>query len=177
MSTDTLIEPRATATLRLFTLYVDFPAGFRARHLTKQIAASAGNDWRVRVEMWKLDAIGPVGPIRDMIAQEAGEADVLLVATSSLDQLDPAVVRWLESLVHWRANRAIPGLLIGLLAGDDGIVQEVNRSVRPLAAFARRTGMDFVWHTPTADTPVDSGWLADGVRRLLDAKKVAAAFE
>jgi hypothetical protein len=176
MSTDTLIEPRATATLRLFTLYVDFPAGFRARHLTKQIAASAGNDWHVRVEMWKLDAIGPIGPIRDMIAQEAGEADVLLVATSSLDQLDPAVVRWLESLVHWRANRAIPGLLIGLLAGDDGIVQEVNRSVRPLAAFARRTGMDF-WHTPTADTPVDSGWLADGVRRLLDAKKVAAAFE
>ena len=177
MSLDTLMAPKTTATLRLFTLYADFPAGFRARHLTKRIAASAGHDWNVRTEMWKLVAVNPTGPIRDMIAQEAGESDVLLIASSTPGQADPEILQWLDSLAGGRVNRVGPGLLIGLLGGDDGIAKDANLAVAPLTAFARRTGMDFVWQTPTADTPVDSGWLADSVRRLLEAKKVAAAIE
>src|SRR5262249_27444992 len=102
MDSNTLAVPRTAARrrLRMFTLYADFPAGIRARRLGNQVAGLVGSDWETSAEMWKLDSVAPVGPIRDMIAQEAGESDVLMIAISSLDAPDTSVIRWLNSLVN-----------------------------------------------------------------------------
>jgi hypothetical protein len=120
--------------------------------------------------MWKLDSVAPVGPIRDMIAQEAGESDVLMIAISSLDQPDTSVIRWLHSLVNWKSNRLVPGLLVGLLGDEEHRVTDGNWAVNELAIFARRTQMDLAWCAVGRDAALDSDWLRAGLERLLAAK-------
>src|SRR5262245_45732369 len=128
MHANTLMEPVQTqrAKLRVFTLYGDFPAGIRAKRLIHRMISLAGKDWELSAEMWKLDSVAPIGPIRDMIAEEAGESDVLLIAVSSVEQPDPAVIRWLHTLVHWKANRTIPGLLVGFPGDEEHRVDETG---------------------------------------------------
>jgi hypothetical protein len=176
MDMNALIEPKvARARLRLFTLYADFPAGMRAKRLARQIAALAGENWEVSAEMWKLDSISPIGAIRDMIAQEAGESDVLAIAISNVDQPEPAITGWLNSLVNWKANRAVPGLLVGLLGDEDRKVAGHNWMVEQLGAFAKRSQMDLAWQAAGKDSSSDSDWLARGVGLLLERKKFCPA--
>jgi hypothetical protein len=173
MNSNILIEPRAAAKTRLrwFTLYADYPAAIRARRVATGVTRMLGRDWQLAPEMWKLDSIAPVGPIRDLIAQEAAEADVLVIADSSPDQPDPAVIQWLHSLIDWKANRLIPGLLVGLLGDEDHKVTEKNWLVEELGRFAGRTQMSFVWHACGQEFVEDSHWLNAGVENLLVRKK------
>lgn len=173
MSQNTLVEPapETKSKLRIFTLYADFPAGIRAKHLARQIAPLAGEDFPITTEMWKLDSVTPIGPIRNMIAQEAGESDILLISTSSVDQPDPKFVQWLSSLVNWKANRLVSGLLIGLLGDREHWVSEKNAMVDQLAGFAQQTKMDFVWRSPANDSGDGAHWITHDLARLLDRKK------
>jgi len=110
-----------------------------------------------------------------MIAQEAGESDVLFIAVGSLEQPDPALIQWLDSLVNWKMNRPIPGLLVGLLGEEDRRVDEANWLVTQLAWFAQRTQMDFAWHPAGRDAVEDMDWLTGGVQKLLTRKKIYLA--
>jgi len=177
MHSNTMLEPEMVANrkLRLFTLYADFPAGVRAKRLSGQITRLAGKDWEPSVEMWKLDAVSPIGHIKDMIAQEAGEADVLLIASSASAQPDPATIRWLNSLAGWKAKRPVSGLLIGLLGDEERAAGATDWMVTELALFARRTQMDFVWHRAEHGALDHGDWLAAGVENLLARKRSASA--
>jgi hypothetical protein len=173
MNSNMLIEQRSTAKTRLrwFTLYADYPAAIRAKRLAENVSRAIGREWQLSAEMWKLDAIAPVGSIRNLIAQEAAEADVLLIAVSSLDQPDPAVIEWLHSLVDWKANRVIPGLLVGLLGDEDHKVSDQNWLVEELMQFAGRTQMRLAWHVCGQELVEDSHWLNADVEHLLVRKK------
>lgn len=177
MNTNILIEPAAAvdAKLRLFTLYADFPAGVRAKRLVSRIASRSGRKWAVTAEMWKLDSVTPIAAIRDLIAQEAGESDVLLIAISAVDQPEPAVIHWLNSLVNWKLNRPVPGLLVGLPGDEDRRADETNWLVDQLAAFARRTRMEFVWRAAGRDAAEDLDWLTAGLERLVDRRRACLA--
>jgi hypothetical protein len=176
MNTNTLIAPApAKAKLRFFTLYADFPAGVRAKRLVSRIVSRAGHDWEASTEMWKLDSVTPIAAIRDLIAQEAGESDVLLIASSAMDQPEPAVVHWLNSLVNWKLNRPLPGLLVGLPGNEEQKAGETNWLVEQLAAFARRTQMNFVWRTAGRDAAEDLEWLVIGLERLLERRRSCVA--
>lgn len=173
MNSNTLLEPRAAtkARLRWFTLYADYPAAIRAKYLTAGVGRSIGPEWHFSPEMWKLDSIPPVGSIRDLIAQEAAEADVLLMAVSAPDQPDPAVIQWLQSLVGWKAARNHPGLLLGLLGDEDHAVTEKNWLVEQLALLAGRTNMNLAWHAYGQEFVEDSSWLEAELEHLLARKK------
>ena len=169
MHADTLVQPRPEAKprLRLFTLYADFHAGVRAKRVMHQLAQLARDRAASNMEMWKLDSVAPVGMIREMIAQEAGESDVLVIAMSDAVQPEPALTQWLNSLVDWKANRAVPGLLIGLLGDGERPAARESWAVEQLAAFVRRTQMDLVWRSPEPDYATDSAWLEDPLASLL----------
>ncbi len=177
MNTNTLIEPgpAAKAKLRWFTLYADFPAGVRAKRLVNRMASQSGTPWEVAAEMWKLDSVTPIAAIRDLIAQEAGDSDVLLIAISAVDQPEPAVIHWLNSLLNWKLNRPVPGLLVGLPGDEDHPADETNWLVDHLALFARRTHMDFVWRAAGRDAAEDLDWVVEGVERLLERRKTYLA--
>jgi hypothetical protein len=172
MQTNTLIapEPSAKTKLRLFTLYADFSAGVRAKRMMSRLASLA-RDWNVSAEMWKLDSIAPVGPIRDMIAQEAGESDVLVIAVSAVNPPDPAVSGWLQTLLPWKTNRPAPGLLLGLLGDEEHKVGEANWLVTELTTFASHTHMDLAWHWVGFDRVEDADWPDVALTKLLDRKR------
>jgi hypothetical protein len=113
MNTETLVEPELATDRRLhvFSLYVDFSAAVRARWATIQISRLAEEQWKVSTEMWNLDSLTTSEPIRKMITQDVTDADVLVIAMSSLEWRELELVQWLDSLAAGKANRPGPDCL------------------------------------------------------------------
>ena len=90
--------------LRLFTLYEDFDAGFRAKRFADLIDMRVGDQRKIARAMWRMGSAKPIGRIHQMMARDAAESDILLVASSAVDQTQHTVIRWLYSLLGWRSN-------------------------------------------------------------------------
>jgi hypothetical protein len=175
MHTETLVEPELVTNgrLRLFSLYVDFAAAIRARWATGQITGLAGGHWKSCAEMWNLDSLAASNPIRKMINQDAADADVLIVAMSSLDRRTPELIEWLDSLTVCKANRPFSGLFIGLLGNEDQPADELDWTVKQFLRCAQRTDRDFIWRWMENDAMTDADWLTDSVEALLTRKQPA----
>ena len=173
MNTNTLIEPaKAAQPLRIFTLYADFAAGVRAKRLTARITRAIAPQHQSIVNMWTLNSVGPIGVIGEMIAQEAGESDILLIASSSVDRPEPTITGWLASLVNWKLNRVVPGLLIGLLGDGESQVADQSWLRIELNRFAEKTQMFLGWHFAGGDIDDSYRSLAPQVDKLLTDKTV-----
>ncbi len=160
----------ANEKLQLLSLYGDLPASVRARRAAGAIARLAGPYWQITSEMWKLDSLQVSRPIRDMINRDSANADVVIVAASSLPQNEPALVPWLNSLEAGRNNHPFAGLLIGLLGDEEISAADLGGVVKPLMRFARAAGRDFIWHRMEKGALDDADWMADGVHGLLSRK-------
>jgi hypothetical protein len=174
MNIETLIEPEVVIDrrLRLFSLYVDFPAAVRARWATSQISRLAGGQWRASPEMWNLDSLTTSEPIRKMITQEAAAADVLVIAMSSLDWRELELVEWLNCLTAGKANRPESGLFIGLLGDGKGQAMELDWTVKQFLRCARQMDRNFIWRWMDRDAMADVDyWLTDSVEALLTRKQ------
>jgi hypothetical protein len=173
MNTETLVEPELVADrrLHLFSLYVDFPAAVRARWVTGQISRLAVEQWKTSTEMWNLDSLTTSEPIRKMITQDVADADVLIIAMSSLDWRELELVQWLDSLAAGKANRPWSGLFIGLLGDGKGQAMELDWTVKQFLRCARQMDRDFIWHWMDRDAMVDNEWLMDSVEALLIRKQ------
>ena len=174
MNIETLIEPELMADrrLHLFSLYVDFPAAVRARWATRQISRLAGEQWKVSTEMWNLDSLTASEPIRKMITQDVADADVLIIAMSSLDWRELALVQWLDSLTAGRADRPGPRLFIGLLGDGRGEALELDWTVKEFLRCARQMDRNFIWRWMDRDAMADVDyWLTDSVEALLTRKQ------
>jgi len=173
MNTEILMEPEIfpERRLKLFSLYVDFAAAVRARWATNQISRLAGEHWKCLSGMWNLDSLVAGGPIRKMIAQDAADADILLIAMSSLDRREPALVEWLDSLAEAKANRPVSGLFIGLLGDEEHLAKELDWTVKHFLRCAQRTDRDFIWHWMEQGVMEDGDWLVESVEALLARKQ------
>jgi hypothetical protein len=174
MNTETLIEPELVVEgrLRLFSLYVDFPAAVRARWATCQISRLAGEQWKTSAEMWNLDTLTTSEPIRKMIVQDAADADVLVIAMSSLDWRELELVEWLNCLAAGKANRPGTGLFIGLLGDGKGRAMELDWTVKQFLRCARQMDRNFIWHWMDRNAMADADyWLTDSVEALLARKQ------
>jgi hypothetical protein len=158
----------------LFSLYVDFAAAVRARWVTGQISRLAGEQWKASTEMWNLDSLSASEPIRKMITQEAADADVLVVAMSSLDRREPELIQWLDSLIAGTTDRPVSGLFIGLLGDGKGQAVELDWTVKQFLRCARWMERDFIWRWMEQGAINDCDWLADSVEMLLTRKRAAA---
>lgn len=157
--------------LRLFSLYLDFPAAVAARWVTTQISGHAGGQWKAAAEMWKLDSLTTGGSISKMAAEDAAAADVLIVTLSSLARRETELVQWLDALAPAHAQRAATGLFIGLLGGQEPPPDELDWTVKHLLRSAQRTDRDFIWRWMGSDTLAESGWLKKSVDALLARKQ------
>lgn len=175
MQTETLNETviLTERPLRVFSLYVDFAAAGRARWVTRQIAMLAGEHWKCTSEMWNLDSVVASEPIRKMIAQEAMDADVLVIAMSSMERRELELMEWLDSLAEGRTNRTASGLLIGLLGDEKQSAGELDWTVKQFLGYAQRTDRDFIWHWMEPGMMSCNDWLAGSVESLLTRKQPA----
>ena len=173
MNTETLVEPDLVTggRMHLFSLYVDFPAAVRARWAIRQIFRLAGKQWKTSAEMWNLDSLTTSEPIRKMITQDVADADVLVIAMSSLDWRELELIEWLNCLTAGKANRPGPGLFIGLLGDGKGQAVELDWTVKQFLRCARQMNRDFIWHWMDRGAMADVDWLADSVEALLTRKQ------
>lgn len=173
MQTGTFLEPEAEANakLRLFCLYMDFPASVRARWASGIITKLVGPRWKTSAEIWALDFFQTSQPIREMMFQGAADADVLIVALSSLDQREPKLMKWLNALAGQNAERLASGLFIGLLGDEDLGAHELEWTVKHFIHCAQKMGRDFIWQWMGREAIQDDTWLTDKVGRFLSRKR------
>ena len=163
----------ANGKLHLFSLYADFPASVRARWATSAIIKIIGPRWQSPSEMWKLDSLTASASIKNLLANDAANADVIVVAVSSLKMRPQELIQWLNSLAAQEPKRPAAGLLIALLGDEENESQELDWTVKQLIRCARQTGRDFIWHWMEKDAINSSDWLADHVQDLLARKSAA----
>ena len=183
--------------LHLLSLYGDLPASVRARWAAGAIARLAGPLWKTTSEMWKIDSLQVSAPIREMITNDAANADVIIVAARSLAHSEPVLIQWLESLKDCKGSRPacvaeaiceppsrsttarrrpVPGLLVGLLGDEEETTtMNLNIVVKPLLHCAQQTDRNFVWYSMENGAMRNSDWLADSVNDLL-APQVSRAW-
>ena len=173
MNTEILIE-RETAvngSLRLFSVYADFPASARAKWATSMITKLAGKRWKSSIEMWTVNFLGASGTIGKMILEGGADADVLIIAMSSLAQREPELMQWLDTLAAGKNNRPVPGLLIGLLGDENGRAGELDWTVKQFLRCAWQMDRDFIWHWMEPGVMNRNDWLAGSVEALLTRKQ------
>jgi hypothetical protein len=173
MHTETFMagEREPHAKLRLFCLYVDFAASARAKWVSGTITRLAGPKWKTCCEMWNLDSVKASQAIRKIMLQEAVEADVLVIALSSLDQREPRLIEWLNALSHEKAEPPVSRLFIGLLGDEAHEAGELGWTVKQFIGCAQRMGRDFIWHWMGQEALNDITWLADNLRKFLAQKQ------
>lgn len=168
-----LVAPRPSR-LRIFSLYEDFASGIPARWLAGEISLLAKPQRESTTEMWKFDHVARPGAFQKMTAQEAGEADVLIVAAVSVNDAPAGLVDWFEQLTAWRQNRLYPGLLVGLLGIQSEVDVEASVMRNDLQRFAERTGATFLWRPMDVYGEADAKWLVAPVKQFLAARVNAA---
>lgn len=161
--------------LRLFSLYVDFAASAHARWTARAITKLAGPRWQSSTEMWNLDSLAASEPIRKMITCDAEDSDVLIIAASSLDQREPKLIEWLDSLAAWKSNRPVSGLLVGLFGGEENRSRELEWTIQQFIYCARQMGRELRLQWMERDSMNDSGWLTEEVEALLARKQSACS--
>ena len=173
MHTDTLIEQetQANGKLRLFSVYLDFAASVRARWVSNMIIKSVRPRWEASADMWALDFFQTSQPTKGMMLQGAVDAEVLIVALSSLDRREPRLVEWLNALADQKSELPVSGLFIGLLGDEDHQAGELGWTVNHFISCAQRMGMDFIWHWMGREAMNDTTWLTDNVEKFLSRKQ------
>jgi len=151
--------------MRLFTLYEDFDAGFRAKLLADRILDRVGSGRQISRAMWRIGSTKPIGRIHQMMARDAAESDLLLVASTAVDQTQQTVIRWLYSLLGWRSNPMVPSLLIGLFGDRERGASASDWLISQLTAFAARNHLEFIWHSESEGV-TDARWIEQVFERL-----------
>jgi len=163
----------ANGKLRLLSLYADLPASVRARWAISTITKLASPQWQTASDMWKIDSLHVSQPIRQLITDDAANADVLIIAASSLKYGEPMLIKWLDSLKTRTSNRPVSGLLVGLLGDEETKTMELGGVVKPLIHCAQQMGWNFIWHWMGEDAMSDADWLTSNIETLLVSKSAA----
>ena len=162
--------------LHLFSLYLDFPASAHARWLTAAIENLVGPRRNISGEMWKIDFLMASENIRKMVNDEAANADVIIIAASSLVKPEMKLIQWLQELSNGKGNGTKPGLLIGLLGDENTKTLEIDWVVKAMIQSAQVTGRSFIWHWMGELPTNDLDWLTENLEALLDPKTDPAYF-
>jgi hypothetical protein len=160
-------DKAASRRLRVFSLYLDFPASIRARWANSTVSRLAGDNWVTSTEMWKLDSLAAGPAIRHLFTSEAAKADVLFVAVSSLNHRHHELIAWLETLGSHFTDRPHAGLLIGLFGDDADNNSELTWTVKQCRNCARPMNRAFDWHWMESGAMADDSWLKTSLQPFL----------
>jgi hypothetical protein len=131
------------ATIHAVIAYQDFATGARAKHALDHIAHETGHEGEFAQTMWKFDVLR-MPKLRDMAAEEAAIADLIVISAHGDDSLPAAVREWIEDAAARRGQRA--GGIVLLLDRLDGIF-EGPRGIRAyLRKIAREADLDYFEH-------------------------------
>lgn len=121
------------AAIRILIAYDTIQTGKRAEAIYERLLERLGNNFEFEQQLWRFDLLGdPL--LRELAAQDAAQADIVIIATDNDSDLPIAVQQWLESALKQHVGAAA---LVALTRHHQPPVQPY------LEDIARRGGMDF----------------------------------
>lgn len=171
MRHDLIKETATNGKLHIFSVYTDFGAYRHIKWTVNEIAKLGYRRCQSSSEIWKIDSLLANETMAKMLAGDAAQAEVLIVAINSLEFRRPELIQWLDSLAP--LSPGCSGLLIGLLGDEENKSQELDWTARQLIRCANKTNRKFIWHWTGNHIIDSSSWLIEGVETLLTPRKTA----
>lgn len=127
--------------IKIVMVYEDLGTGNRVMRVFDALTQRCGKDIVLQHDMWKFDILGCSSMSR-MAAEDAGEADVVIVSAHGADPLPDEVKAWFKEWIKNRSPR--PAALVALL--DDGpcACSELDETKAFLQEIAKEGRMEFM---------------------------------
>jgi hypothetical protein len=131
--------------LRVVIAYRDLAASQRALRVMADLGQGLGDKMEFHPVPWSFELLADAD-WSDAASRDAIDADILIIASSSVEPLPPAVARWIETAIsHKRGTAAAVVALFG--AGENPDASGLSR-LAAIQAAARRAGLDFFSPAP-----------------------------
>ncbi|MBI3418405.1 MAG: hypothetical protein HY043_24205 [Verrucomicrobia bacterium] len=131
--------------LRVFIAYNDIAAGKHAMQVVTDLGKSSGDDFEFEPLPWSFEELGDVY-WREVAARDAAEADILIIATSGLRPLPPAVEQWAETVIN--RKRGTSAAIVALFGPEEDPDGAGSTRLEAIQTAAQQAGLDFFAPTP-----------------------------
>jgi hypothetical protein len=128
--------------------YEDLAAGVRAKQTFDYLLAELGGRFTFTCKLWKFRIL-EAPQLSEIAAQDAAEADMIMVAAHGHQELPSAVRGWINLWLQ-RAGRR-DRALVALVDSQDGDTTKPNPICSHLHEVAKRGNLDYFCHS--ADRP------------------------
>ena len=148
------LELPSNGSIKVVIAYEDNLAGQRAVRTCERLAEQLGREFRVDTNLWKFEVLA-LPKLESEAAQDAAEADMVIISTSGHNDLPTAVKHWVSAFSAQKRGGA--KALIGLYdGGEAGTGPTPAQSY--LQQLSKRANLDFFWRTfpktgPHAEIP------------------------
>ncbi|MHB8520909.1 MAG: hypothetical protein ACYDH9_09130 [Limisphaerales bacterium] len=134
------VEPGKARRFEVVVAYEDFATGIRAKKAFDGVLRELGSDLTFNCKLWKFDILR-IPQLKEMAADDAAEADMVLIAAHSGSELPAGVKKWIDLWVTRR--RPGPRALVSLLDPEEGSPSGRNLVCNYLHQVSERGHMDF----------------------------------
>jgi hypothetical protein len=134
--------------IKVVIAYEDVPAGQRAMSTCKRLFEQLGQDFEFQTILWKFEVLR-VSQLKRLAAQDAAEADLVIIATHGQRGLAAEIKDWIESWLGQKGegDRALVALLGGAEERAKGRLQARRYLQDYLQEAAQKANVDFFSHT------------------------------
>jgi hypothetical protein len=141
------------ATLNVVIAYDDVPAGQHAMHILADVAANFGDTLELRPQLWRFQFLEDLD-WRTLAAKDVLNANMLIISTSSENELPATVRSWFSSCLTQRrgANLAV----VALLGTADKMDEPYSPRFQLIQRAARETSFDFFAPVPHPEDSLDA---------------------
>jgi len=141
------------STVKLVIGYEDFVTGQRAMRSCQYLIERLGHQFEVLTDLWKFDLLR-MPRLRDIAAQDAAQADVVMISTHGCGELPSEVKSWITALSEADSCRKA---LVVLLDAEEQSTTEKSQVHSFLQRIAGDMDMDFfVQRSSVAKPQTDS---------------------
>lgn len=138
-STEVLQRWRQSPRMTLLAAFEDSSGGTRVRDFCQMLIRDLGSQCSVIEHVWLFSTLR-MRELRQIAAEEAASADLIIVSAERSDDLPKEVKDWIELLLHHNLRR--PTVLVALMDPDyEGASTAVQSYLQDAA---RRGGMEFL---------------------------------
>ncbi|MHB8519479.1 MAG: hypothetical protein ACYDH9_01860 [Limisphaerales bacterium] len=134
------LEPETFPNFNVVLVYEDFPAGVRAKQTLDRLLHDLDPQFVYNSKIWKFDIL-QISQLRELAAQDAADADLIILAACGTTELPAGVKCWINLWLAraGRSRRALVSLL------DNRTEPATNRGsiCSYLREIAQKGHMDF----------------------------------
>ncbi len=163
-STAAFLSLENKQTIDVVMVYQDFATGLRAKRLYDNLCRQLEPECELNQSMWKFEVLA-IPRIGAVAAEEAAEADLVIISMHGDLELPGKVKAWLET---WVGDKSNPnGALVAVFDDSEDAGGQVASVQASLRQIADRGGMHF-FADPASSTEWDTELAPERMRTRID---------